>query len=141
MIAHGLVNSFMGEILQGIHTPSDVYRLALYTSSAIISPATTRYTTDGEVVAEGGYGAGGLTLTGYQVVQFGHIAILDFADPTWPKATIRARGALIYNFSKGNRAVVVLDFGKDITSTNGNFTVTLPPPTADAAVIAIAAGA
>jgi hypothetical protein len=44
----------------------------------------------------------------------------------WPGSTIRARGALVYNFSRDNRAVAVLDFGAEVASTNDKFTVTLP---------------
>ena len=41
-------------------------------------------------------------------------------------STITARGALIYNSSKSNKAVAVLNFGADITSTAGTFTVNMP---------------
>lgn len=66
------------------------------------------------------------------------MAILDFTtDPTWTSATITARGALIYNSSKTNKAVCVLDFGSDITSTAGTFTVQFPAATAAAGLVRI----
>ena len=75
--------------------------------------------------------AGGQTLSGFSVTTSGTTAILDFTtDPSWANATITARGALIYNSSKANKAVYVLDFGSDISSTNGAFTVTFPTPDA-----------
>jgi len=137
MIIQGVADSFRLEILLGIHAPSDVYRMALYSSKAELSPATTVYTTDGEVIGSQGYDAGGQALSGYQAQLSNRVAYLDWADPLWPMATITARGALIYNASKQNRAVAVLDLGQDYTSTNGNFLVTLPEPTSLTALIRI----
>jgi hypothetical protein len=44
---------------------------------------------------------------------------------------------LIYNSSKANRAVAVLDFGADKTSTDGDFAVLLPTASATTAIIRI----
>jgi hypothetical protein len=41
----------------------------------------------------------------------------------WTSATITARYAFVYNASQGNKTVAIYDFGSDITSTAGNFTV------------------
>jgi len=69
-------------------------------------------------------------------------ALTDFADTTWSSSTITARGALIYNSSTtagtANRAVVVLDFGADKTSTSGDFTIQFPAARASKAIIRIA---
>lgn len=137
MIVQGVADSFRLEILTGVHQPKDVYRIALYRATAELSPITTQYQTDGEVIGSPGYDAGGQILTGYQVALQDRVAFLDWADPLWPLATITARGALIYNASKGNRAVAVLDLEKDFTSTNGNFLVMLPEPTSQTALIRI----
>lgn len=108
--------------------------MALYAPGASLSVNTKTYTTQGEVpttLPDGpsGYTAGGIALTGRQVALLsGGGASLDFADPTWPNATISARGALIYNFTKGNRAVLILDLGKTFNSTNGSFAVTRANP-------------
>jgi hypothetical protein len=51
---------------------------------------------------------------------------VDFNDTTWATATITARGALIYDSTNANKAIAVLDFGADKTSTAGNFTVQFP---------------
>ena len=129
-ITQAIPTSFKAEILQGIHDSADTYKMALYTSVATLGTSTTAYTTINEVTGTG-YTAGGVTLSGFNVSTSGTTAILDFAtDPSWENATITARGALIYNSSKSNKAVYVLDFGSDITSTNGTFTVTLPAPDA-----------
>lgn len=138
MIVQGLVDSFFVEMLQGIHDASDTYRIALYTGNATLSAKTKAYTTDGEVFAEG-YGAGGQPLTGYRALLDRGFGLLDWDDPVWQRATITARGALIYNYSKLNRALAVLDLGKNFTSTNGTFTIEFPEATADTALIAVGA--
>ena len=137
-IVHGICDSYKQEILRGIHTDTDTYMIALYDATATLDNTTTVYTTVGEVTGTG-YTAGGQALTGFSVTLSGSTAILDFTtDPVWPSATITARGALIYNASKGNRAVMVIDFGADQTSTNGNFTVQFPVPDAVNGLIRIA---
>ena len=129
-IVQNITTSYKAEVLQGIHDAADTYKIALYTNAAILGASTTAYTTTNEVVGIG-YTAGGAKLSGFNVTTSGTTAILDFAtDPFWENATITARGALIYNSSKSNKAVYVLDFGSDITSTNGTFAVTLPAPDA-----------
>lgn len=137
-ITAAVTNSFKQEILQGIHSSSDTYKIALYPSTATLSNATTAYSATGEVAGTG-YTAGGATLAGYSVTLDTNTAILDFTtDPTWASSTITARGALIYNSTKSNKAVAVLDFGADTSSTNGAFTVTLPAPAAATGLIRIA---
>lgn len=128
-IIPGIVISYKAEAMQGIHSSADTYKIALYTSAAVLSTATTAYVPTGEVVGTG-YTAGGKTLTGFNVSTSSGKAILDFDDPSWSNATITARGALVYNSSKSNKAVCVIDFGQDYTCTNGTFNA--PMPTADA---------
>lgn len=136
-ITQAIPTSYKGEALQGIHDAADVYKIALYTSAAVLGPTTTVYSAANEVVGTG-YTAGGATLTGFSVTISGTTAILDFTnDPSWAAATITARGALIYNSSKGNKAVFVMDFGSDISSTNGTFAITLPTPDAANGLIRI----
>jgi hypothetical protein len=137
-ITAAICNSFKQEILQGVHEAADTYKIALYTSSATLSKDTTAYTATGEASGTG-YTAGGEDLAGFSVSLDGDTAILDFTtNPSWADATITARGALIYNSTQANKAVAVLDFGSDISSTAGTFTVTLPAPTSAAGLIRIA---
>ena len=65
-------------------------------------------------------------------------ACCDFSDSSWSTATITARGALIYNSSASNKAVVVLDFGGDKTSTAGTFTIQFPAADASNAILRLA---
>lgn len=141
-ITAAVCNSFKLELLPtaaGVHLSGDVYKIALYTSAATLSKATTAYSATNEVANGNGYTTGGATLAGLTTALDTDTAYLDWStDPTWPAATITARGALIYNSSKSNKAVAVLDFGGDITSTAGLFTVTLPPAAAATAAVRIA---
>ena len=137
-ITKAIVTSFKTEVLQGVHLAADTYKIALYTSTATLDATTTVYSATNEVVGTG-YTAGGATLSGYSVTLSGTTAVLDWTtDPSWASATITARGALIYNSTKSNKAVYVLDFGADKTSTSGTFTVVLPTPDSTNGLIRIA---
>jgi len=137
-ITAAVCNSFKQEILQGTHASADTYKIALYTSTATLDATTTAYSATNEVSGTG-YSAGGATLSGFTVGGSGSTAWLDFTtDPSWPSATITARGALIYNSSKSNKAVAVLNFGSDVTSTASTFTVTFPVADAANALLRIA---
>lgn len=118
---------------------SQVFKVALYTSSATLSAATTAYSATNEVSGTG-YVAGGNTLTiSTNPTTSGTTAYLDFADTTWASATITARGALIYLANGGtNPAIAVLDFGADKTSTAGDFTIQFPAADASNAIIRFA---
>ena len=121
----------------GIHDlDTDTLKIALYTAAADLSQATTVYTSTGEVVGAG-YTAGGEVITGAQVLLSGTTAYLTFNNPTWSGASFTCRGALIYNASKANRAIAVLDFGADKTA-NGTFPIQLPAATAAAALLRFA---
>jgi len=136
-ITSAVCNSFKQELFGGIHDlDTDSIKMALYTSSATLGAATTAYTTSDEVVGAG-YTAGGNTLTGAAISLDGSVAIVDFSDTTWSAATITARGALIYNSSKSDKAIAVIDFGGDKTSTNGDFTVQFPVAASSTAIIRI----
>ena len=139
-ITAAFCNSFKQELLAMTpHTASDVYKMALFTSAATLSKATTTYAATNEVANGNGYVTGGATLVGFSPTLDADTAILDWStDPTWTTATITARGALIYNSTRSNKAVAVLDFGADITSTADTFTVALPAPAAATGLIRIA---
>lgn len=138
-ITQAMCTSFKSEALQGVHDfTTDTFKIALYTSSATLSAATTAYSATNEVSGTG-YTAGGetLTVTGGSVSTSGTTAYVDFSDVTWSTATITARGALIYNSSQANKAVAVLDFGADKTSTAGDFVIAMPTADASNAIIRI----
>ena len=136
-----MCTSFKKELLEGLHdfnaSGGNVYKLALYDNTATLDASTTVYTTTGEISGTG-YSAGGGTLTNVDPTSSGTTGFCDFDDLTFTTATITARGALIYNSTNGNRAVVVLDFGSDKTSTAGDFTIVFPTADATNAIIRIA---
>ena len=153
--SQAVATSFKSELLQGIHNfhngsgggtttttgTGNTFKVALYTSSSTMSASTTAYTTTNEVSGTN-YSAGGNTLTNVDPTTSGTTALTDFADSTWSDATITANGALIYNSSttagSANRAVVILAFGGDKTSTSGDFTIEFPTADASNAIIRIA---
>jgi len=143
-----MCTSFKKELLFGAHdfdaVSGDTFKIALYTSSATMTAATTAYSATNETSGTA-YSAGGAALTPVDPISSGTTALTDFADETWSTATITARGALIYNTTPNttsitltNPSIVVLDFGADKTSTAGDFTVVFPTADASNAIIRIA---
>jgi hypothetical protein len=132
-----LCTSFKKELLTATHNFTsgvDTYKLAMYTNSATFDASTTDYTVTNEVSGTG-YSAGGATLTSVNPTTSGTTTFTDFQDLTFSSSTITARGALIYNTTAAGgtgttNTVLVLDFGSDKSSTNGDFTIVFP--TADA---------
>lgn len=127
--------SFKKELYQGIHDLStDNIYIALYTAAADLNAATTAYSvsTAGQVSGTG-YTAGGQIMTGVAISSDGYTAYVNWSNVTW-SAALTARCALIYNASKANRSVAVLDFGSDKTSTT-TFTITMPSNTSTTALI------
>jgi len=140
-ISQAMCTSFKVDILSGTQNfntgTAKVYKIALYTSSATLDATTTSYSTANEVTGTG-YTAGGNTLTVSQIpTSSGTTSYINFADTTWTSATITARGALIYE-SSANKAVAVLDFGSDKSSSASNFTIQFPSATSTTAIIRIA---
>jgi hypothetical protein len=125
--------SFKAQLYQGIHDlTTDVIKIALYTANANLNADTTVYSSTNEVFATG-YTAGGATMTGITVSTSDYTAYVGFANVSWTSA-LTARCALIYNSSKGNKSVAVLDFGSDKTSST-TFLITMPANTSTTALI------
>jgi hypothetical protein len=125
--------SFKKELYQAIHDLStDTIMIALYTGNADLNEATTVYSSTNEVSGTG-YTAGGEIMTGVAISSSGYVAYVNWANVSWT-AALTARCALIYNASKGNKSVAVLDFGSDKTSTT-TFTITMPANTSTTALI------
>ena len=118
--------SFKAELYQAIHDlTTDTLQIALYTGQATLNEATTAYSTTNEITGTG-YTAGGVVLTGVTVNSSGYTAYVSFNNPSWTSASFTTRAALIYNSSKANRSIAVLDFGADKTVSGNTFTITLP---------------
>jgi hypothetical protein len=124
--------SFKTELYQAIHNfTTDTFKIALYTANADLNAATTAYNATNEVTGPG-YAAGGVVLTDATLGSDGYTAYVNFANAVFG-ASVTSRCALIYNSSKANRSVAVLDFGSDKTSAN--FTITMPANTVTTALI------
>ena len=148
-ITQAMCTSFKKELMTATHnfaTNGNAFKLALYaigsggksSTTATLGAASTVYVTTGEVASSGTYVTGGLALTKVAPTSSGTTAFTDFADRSFTTATITVRGALIYNDANGNKAVAVLDFGSNKTSTSGTFTVQFPTADASNAIIRIA---
>lgn len=137
MITACLTTSFLREILEGVHNlATDTLKIALYSSAATLGPATTAYSSADEVVGLG-YTAGGETLTNVVVQSAAGVAYVDFDNPTWAGGTFSTRGALIYNASKADRSIAVLDFGTNQTPVGQPFMVQVPPDNPQTAIIRV----
>ena len=149
-ITQAMCTSFKKELLEGVHnfknSGGDTFKLALFaegsggksSTTATLGASTTALVTTGEVASSGTYATGGGSLTRVDPSTSGTTAITDFADLSFTTATITAMGALIYNSSDSNKAVAVLDFGGNKTSTSGTFTVQFPTANGSNAIIRIA---
>ena len=140
-ISQTLTDAFLQDCLDGgqdLGNGGNTLKIALYTSSASLGATTASYNNSNEVSGTG-YTAGGASLSS-QAVAFdstNQVAYFDAADPAWTTASITARGALIYNNTKSNASIAVLDFGSDYTSTAGTFTIQLPSAAYNTAIIRI----
>ena len=146
-ITQAIANSFKKLLLEGDQnfkaSGGDVFKIALFTSSATMNSQTTAYSTSNEVSNSGQYTAGGGKLvnagTAIGTGTGKGVATVDFNDRSFTGVKLTARGALIYNTSSTttNAAVAVLDFGGDKTATSGTFTIQFPAATTAAAILRI----
>ena len=124
--------NFKAELYQAVHNLlTDTIKIALYTGNVSLGYSTTVYSSTNEVTGTG-YTAGGVVMTGVTINTSGYVAYVNFANVVF-NASVTARCALIYNASKGNKSICVIDFGSDKTSSN--FTITMPANTSTAALI------
>jgi len=140
-MANIVPDSFKEELFEAIHdftaSTGDAFKLALYSTVTGFSAAsTTAYTTTNEVSGTG-YTATGAALVNISPTVAQNVSFVDFSDVTFSTATITASAALIYNSTSSNKSVVVLDFGGNKTSTNGDFTIQFPAANSTSAIIRI----
>ena len=140
-ITQAVANTFKQQVLFGSHNftlaTGNVFKLALYTSAATLSSATTVYTSTNEVANTGQYVTGGGVLINVTPLVSSGVAFTNFNDISFTGVTLTAAGCLIYNTSNSNAAVCVLDFSGDKTATAGTFTIQFPANTTSAALLRI----
>jgi hypothetical protein len=135
MIVQTQTTSFKAELYEGIHDLiDDTIKIALFNANADLTANTTAYSTNQEVTGTG-YTAGGNTLTGATVRSNGTTAYVSFDNTSWSSASFTSRGALIYNSSKANRSIAVLNFGSDKIVANGTLTIEFPSNDVTSAII------
>jgi hypothetical protein len=113
---------------------TDTLKIALYTAAADLNAATTEYTSSNEV-SSANYTGGGQVLTGVTVSTLNTTVYVSFDNPSWSNVSFTCRGALIYNSSKSNKSIAVLNFGSDKTVSDNTFTIILPSNSATNALI------
>jgi hypothetical protein len=136
-IVQTLTTSFKNDLLVGGQDLStDTLKLALYTANVSLNADTTAYSATNEITGTG-YTAGGKTLTGVTIQTSGSTVYINFNNAVWTPAAFTTRAALIYNSSKSNKSVAVLDFGSDKTCTL-TFTIQMPANTATSSLLRFA---
>lgn len=108
---------------------TDTIRCALTTSSYTPNQTTHEWFSDitNEVVGAG-YTALGVALASKTLSASSLVTTLDAADPSWASSTITARYAIFYKdtgTAGTSPLIAYADFGGNISSTNGTFTVVL----------------
>lgn len=132
MITTAIVASYEVERYQGVHQAGDTYKVALIrtTHTGTYNRETTNYSQLGndEVPNGSGYVTGGVVLSNLTVTRSGVNVWLTFDDPApLDPSTIAADGVLIYNVTRGGKAVYVGAFpNAPVVSSNGPFTIDIP---------------
>lgn len=160
-ITSALCDSWKKEVLMGTHlfkaSSGDTFKMLLLKATASGSgtynsqttnvgtpgssaPSTSNVGTDEN--AGTGYTSNGFTMTpnadpGLDTTN--HVAYIDWTtDPNWTSSTITSIGAVLYNSTASNKSVAVFSFTTDQSSSNGTFTVQLPAPAYNTALIRLA---
>lgn len=139
----GVTNQYKQDVMAGVHTSSDVYKiaLALQATATDWNTSTTAYSSTHELATSGGYTQGGITLPGTFTISLQtNTATLTWitTQPVWTSSGsgFTADCCQIYNSSKSNKTVCVLSFTSATASGGGTFTVTLPSSTTGTIAIA-----
>lgn len=122
----------------GVNFASDTFKFLLVATAptqANMDTWTNRSEVTGEVAAQGGYTAGGASVTltigskdsGQRRVP---VTVSNLTN-AWPNATISAVGGFVYKSTgsaSNDRLVSYVDFGGTVSSTNANFAVNFTSP-------------
>ena len=123
--------AFQSAFNKEIDIDSDVLKVMLCTSAYTPNQDTHQYKSSvtNEVVGTG-YTATGATLTGVTVTYTAgtNTLAIDAADVSWASSTITARYAVIYDSTPPSDAtrplIAYVDFGADVSSSGGPFSIT-----------------
>lgn len=125
-----IYDSFLKDNASGaIDLDTDAINCMLVTAAYAANRAHAKRSDVTNEVTGTGYTAGGKPIATPSVVVNGstHVVTFDGSDVSWSASTITARAAVLYKARGGaptaDELIAYLDFGSDIVSSNGPFTV------------------
>ena len=128
-----IYTSFFNDLAKGnIDCDTDTFKVLLTTSSYVENKDTHTRRSDltNEVAAGSGYTSGGnaITVTVSAVDTTNDRQEIVLGGTSWSSSTITARKAAVYKSrggaSSADELVAVIDFGSDVSTTSGTFTLT-----------------
>ena len=130
-----IYNSCIRDAVVGnIDFDSDTFKMLLVTSSYTASKSHDKRDDVTNEVSGTGYTAGGnaCSVSVAAVDNTNNDVEISFTVTSWTSATITARAGVIYKSrggaSSADELVGYVDFGSDVSSTNGTFAVTVSTP-------------
>ena len=127
-----ICSSFKTDLFSGIHSfdnAADVFRWALYTSTATNGASSTAYSASNEITGTA-YVAKGTTTANVSPALDSTTAYVDWPDPTWASASFTAASVLLFNDTvttpTADPSAAVWDFAGDQTASGGDFVLQLP---------------
>jgi hypothetical protein len=129
-----IYNSALNDMATGaIDFDTDSFKIMLVTSS--YTPNKDTHTKRSDVtnqISGTGYTSGGVSTAVTVTNDTANDRIdINFADVSWASATLTAAAAVIYKTTgtaSTDNLVAYLDFGGNVTSTNGTFTLDITSP-------------
>jgi hypothetical protein len=121
-------------VVGSIDFDSDTFKALLVTSSYSASKSHSKRSDVTNEVTGTGYTSGGnaCAVTVAATDNTNNDVEISFSITSWTSATITARAAVIYKSrggaSSADELVGYVDFGSDVSSTNGTFAVTVSTP-------------
>jgi hypothetical protein len=126
-MASFLFNQFKAEVMKGlVDLSGHTIKCSLHTALPGNADTDGYAALTNEVVAGGGYSAGGATLAGKVVAadDVNDRGTWDADDVVWAASTITAAYAVLYDDSHAGKALLAcIDFGGTQISSDGNFTI------------------
>lgn len=130
-----IYDSLADDVSKGnVIASTDSFKAMLVTSTYAPNKATHAKRSDVTNEVSGtGYSAGGNSVTCTVAKDtVNHKETWTFSNPSWASSTITARAAVIYKARGGlasaDELVAYVDFGADVSSTAGTFSVTFSSP-------------
>ena len=131
--AHVYSKFHLSALLKTIDFTNDSIKIMLVTSTYTPNQSTEQFLTSNaqlltnQVANGNGYTTTGAALGTKSAASSALVATFDAADAVWSASSIVARFAVVYDSTPGTDAtrplICYIDFGADVTSSGGNFTI------------------